>query len=420
MGFAGNYDDGDILIIINAAELVTCRGGVKKGRDMDELGIIEQGAVFIRGGVIQEVGSTADLLDRIQEEGCRVIDAEGKCVLPGFIDAHTQPIFAGDRVEDFFLRLQGATEMEIQRQGGGLERTVLATRQADNDQLKALARPRLDALLSMGVTTVAGNSGFGLDLDTELRQLEVIRELNEAHPLEIVPVFFGVQALPPRYRGSHDEYIAYVTEEVLPLVAVGEMAEFCAVTCEPGSFSVEAARTLLLAAKKYGLRLKIHADGTGWQGGAELAAELGAVSADHLFCATEYGLRRLSETGVPAVLLPLTAFNRNRLYPRDLIERGLTVALSTDFGPECNSGSLPLLLALAVLQLGFTAAAAVTALTANAAAAVGRADRIGSLETGKQADILILEAPSYRYLTYRTGISVVETVIKKGQVVWRK
>ena len=420
MGFAGNCDDGDKLIIINAAELITCRGGAKRGRDMNDLGMVEQGAVFISGGVIREVGGTAELLDRVQEEGCRVIDAAGRCVMPGFIDAHTHLIFAGDQADDFSRRLQGATEMEIMDAGGGFGQTVSVTRQTDRDQLKALARPRLDAMLAMGVTTAEGKSGFGLEPATELRQLEAMKELREIHPLDIVPTFFGAQALPLRYRGGPEDYIAQMVEEVLPLVAVGELAEFCAVACESGAFGPESARQLLDAAQRYGLKGKIHADGAGARGGAELAAELGAVSADHLLCATEDGLGRLAETGVPAVFLPVTAFVQGRPYPRNLPERGLTAVLASDFGPHCNSGSLPLVLALGVLQLGFTTAAAITALTINAAAALGRADRIGSLEPGKQADIIILEAPSHRYLPYRTGVSIVEKVIKKGQVVWKK
>ena len=280
----------DKLIIKNASQLVTCSGTTAKcGSHMSDLGIIEDGALIIEGGVIQAVGRTADVLAGVDLQGCTVLDASGKAVLPGFVDSHTHFPFAGFRPEEYSWRLQGMPYMEIMQKGGGIINTMAATRMAGREELIDLGRGRLDAMLAMGVTTVEGKSGYGLDLDTEIKQLEVMAALDAEHPVDIVPTFLGAHALPPEYSGRPDDYIDFLIDTVLPVVAERRLALCCDVFCEKGVFSVAQSRRLLLAAKKRGLRLKLHADEMASLGGAELAAELGALSADHLLQASDKG-----------------------------------------------------------------------------------------------------------------------------------
>jgi imidazolonepropionase len=414
---------GRRLIIKNAAELVTCRGAApKKGAAMNDLGIIPCGAVIVEGGVIQDVGPTTELVKQV-DESYHIIDAAGKCVMPGFIDSHTHLVFAGYRAEEFSWRLRGDTYMEIMEKGGGIANTVRFTRQAGKDELTQLAFARLDAALALGVTSVESKSGYGLDLATEIKQLEVLQALNALHSVEIVPTFMGAHAIPAEYKGRSGAYIDYIVEQVLPVVAERKLAEFCDVFCEKGVFSIDEARHLLNAAKSFNLQPKLHADEIVCLGGAELAAEVGAVSADHLLQASDYGIDCIVKSNVVATLLPATAFSLREAYARgrEMIDRGAAVALASDFNPgSCFTQSIPLLIALAVLQMRLSPAEVITALTINAAAAVGRADRIGSIEPGKQADMIILAYPSHLYLPYHVGTSIVETVIKRGDIVWEK
>lgn len=416
--------DGGNLLIKNAAEVVTCRGQApKKGAAMNDLGIIVDGAIVAENGIVRAVGTTADILASYNEDAYRVIDAAGKCVMPGFVDSHTHLVFAGYRAEEFSWRLKGATYLEIMERGGGIINTVRATRQAAKAELMALAMKRLNSMLAMGVTTVEGKSGYGLDLETEIKQLEVMRDLAAVHPVEVVPTFMGAHAVPVEYKGKSTAFIRFIIDQVLPVVAGRGLAEFCDVFCEKGVFSVEESRELLEAAKLLGLKAKIHADEIVTLGGAELAAEVGAVSADHLLHASDHGIAALAQANVVATLLPATAFCLREPYARgrEMIDRGAAVALATDFNPgSCFTESIPLVLALAVLEMRLTPAEAITALTINGAAALGRADIIGSLEEGKQADIVILEYPSHLFLPYRVGVSCVREVIKKGRTVWRK
>lgn len=412
---------GKNLVIKNAAELVTCRGiAPKTGSAMGEIGSISDGAMWIEDGIIKRVGTTAAVLSGLDATDAEVIDATGRCVLPGFVDPHTHFLFAGTRAEEFSWRLRGDTYMQIMERGGGIISTVHATREASNEELLAEGSQRLSSMLSFGVTTVEGKSGYGLDAVNEIKQLEVMAQLNREHVVEVVPTFMGAHAVPPEYKGRTDEFVAYLNAEVLPLVAKSKLAEFCDVFCEKGVFSVEQSRKLLLTAQELGMKAKVHADEIVAFGGAEFAADIGAISAEHLLHASDEGIRKMGEAGVIAVLLPATAFclRENYARARYMIDHGVPVALATDFNPgSCFTESIPLVIALAALYMQMSPAEIVTALTINAAAAVGRADHIGSLEIGKQADFIVLSHPSHLYLPYHAGVNCVETVVKRGQIV---
>jgi imidazolonepropionase len=415
------------MIIKNAAELVTCSGyAAKKGTQMADLDIIADGAVIIREGVISAVGKTGELMAGIEADpaypsGFDVIDAAGKAVLPGFVDSHTHLVFGGYRAEEYSWRLAGESYMEIMQRGGGILSTVEATRQASAEELFRLGVGRLDSMLSFGVTTVEGKSGYGLDRDTEIKQLEVMARLDAAHYVDLVPTFLGAHAVPPAYKGREADFIDWLIDKVLPEVAERKLAEFCDVFCEQNVFSVDQSRRLLREAQQAGLKAKLHADEIVQLGGAELAAELGAVSADHLLQASDEGIGRLARKGVVATLLPATAFSLREPYARGrfMIDCGCAVALATDFNPgSCFTESIPLVCALATLYMGLTPAEAVTALTINGAAALDRADRIGSIDPGKKGDLVVLEHPSHLFMFYHLGVSTVEKVIKTGNLVF--
>ncbi|HME42202.1 MAG TPA: imidazolonepropionase [Syntrophorhabdales bacterium] len=413
---------GGNLIIRNAEELVTVSGfAAKKGSAMADLGIIRDGALVIDNGIITRVGPTDEVLTGIDSVRYSVIDATGKAVLPGFVDAHTHFVFGGYRAEEFCFRLRGMSYMEIMQRGGGIASSVEATRSATKDQLIMSGKKRLDRMLSFGVTTIEGKSGYGLDLETEIKQLEVMKALDACHPVDIVRTFLGAHAIPKKYRGDPDGYTDHIIREVLPEIARRGLAEFCDVFCEKGVFDLAQSRHLLEAAGTFGLASKLHADELTPLGGAELAAELGAVSADHLLYASEDGIRRMAARDVVAVLLPATAFSLKEPYApaRMMIDRGCAVALATDFNPgSCFSESIPLIFALATLYMGMTPEEAVTACTLNGAAALGRAGIVGSLNPGKQGDLVVLEFPSYLFIPYHVGVNCVEKVVKKGEVVY--
>ncbi|MDY6790110.1 MAG: imidazolonepropionase [Thermodesulfobacteriota bacterium] len=412
------------IIIKNSSQLVTCSGFEgKQGKDMSDLKIITDGTVVIEKGIIKAVGKTGEVLAGFDEDKFTVIDAEGKAVLPGFVDSHTHFVFGGYRAQEFSWRLRGDSYMEIMERGGGIINTVLATREAKKNELIEAGEKRLDSMLSFGVTTVEGKSGYGLDYDTELKQLEVMSDLNKTHPVDIVRTFLGAHAVPKDYKGREDEYIDYVIEHVIPEVSKRRLAEFCDIFCEKNVFSVEQSRRLLSRARDMGFLLKIHADEIVQLGGAELAAELGAVSADHLLCASEKGIRDMAQKGIVATLLPATAFSLKEPYAkgRYMIDSNCAVALATDLNPgSCFTESIPLIFALAVLYMDITTEEAVTALTINGAAALDRADTIGSIDIGKKGDVIVLEFPSYQYIPYHIGVSTVEKVIKDGNLVFEK
>jgi len=417
------------LIIKNAHQLVTCSGfGAKQGKAMSNLDIIDDGAVVIENGVITAVGKTPDIWPRVEASGHTisefdVLDARGKAVLPGFVDSHTHFVFGGYRAEEFSWRLSGASYMEIMQRGGGIVNTVKATRKASKKELIESGKKRLDSMLSFGVTTVEGKSGYGLDYDTEIKQLEVMAALDTLHAVDIVPTFLGAHAVPEGYQGREDAFIDYLISEVMPDVAARNLAEFCDIFCEQNVFSVKQSRRLLQAAKALGLKLKIHADEIVSLGGAELAAELGAVSADHLLRASDKGIADMAKAGVVATLLPGTAFSLKEPYAkgRYIIDNDCAVALATDFNPgSCFTESIPLIFALATLYMDLTVEEAITALTLNGAAAIDRADTIGSIDVGKSGDVIILEFPTYDYIPYHIGISTVEKVVKQGKLVFDK
>ena len=408
------------IIIYNASQVVTCSGFAgKRGREMNDLHVIEGGTVVVTDGRISHVLRAGEPLP-VDEAGYTVIDATGKALLPGFVDPHTHFVFGGYREEEFSWRMRGDSYMEIMNRGGGIVNTTKATREASEDELFKVGRRRLDAMLRLGITTVEGKSGYGLDRDTEMKQLRVMRRLNETHPADIVSTFMGAHATPAEWKGREDEFIDFNIREMFPLVAKEGLAEFADIFCEKNVFTIEQSRRYLQAAREQGFKLKIHADEIVQFGGAELASELHCVSADHLLQASDAGIRAMADAGVVATLLPLTAFSLRETFARgrEMIDAGCMVALATDLNPGSSfSASVPLLFALACIYMKLSPEEAVTAFTINSAAAIDRADRIGSIDVGKQGDLVLLQFPSYKFLPYHVGMNIVDTVIKQGEVV---
>lgn len=411
----------DRLLIKNVAQIVTPEGKTaRRGRDMKKLKIYENQSILIENGKIRSIGSQPDWEKLVPAD--KQIDARGKAVLPGFVDSHTHLVFGGYRPDEFLWRMEGMSYMEIMERGGGILNTMKATREASEEELVDHSMDFLKKMLAMGVTTVEAKSGYGQDHDTEIKQMKVVQELNRRQPIELVSTFLGAHAVPPEFKDRGDDFIEFLLKEVMPEVARDHLAEFCDVFCEKGVFSIEQSRHLLQEARKMGFKLKIHADEIVSLGGAELAAELHATSADHLLHASDAGIKAMAESGVVSTLLPTTAFCLKEPFARarEMIDAGCAVALATDFNPGSGfTFSVPLMIGLAVIYMKMTAEEAITALTLNGAAAVDRADRIGSLEPGKQADLVILQYPSYKFLPYHTGINIVETVVKNGKVVVR-
>ena len=405
-------------LIITGARIVTPLGRTaRKGKDMDEL-FDEYGSIEITEGKITYVGHDRPHLP----EEYQVIHADGKVVLPGFVDSHTHLVFGGFRPDEFIWRLNGDTYMSILQRGGGILSTVKATREASPSSLRNKTEWFIHTMSQMGVTTVEGKSGYGLDRDTELKQLEVMQSINfdPIRKVDIVPTFLGAHAIPTEYKGREDDYIDFLIREMLPLIKQRMLAENCDIFCERGVFTVEQSRRLLRAAQEMGFGVKIHADEIVSFGGSELAGELHALSADHLLHASDAGIRALADNDVVATLLPLTAFTLREPYARgrEMIDSGCAVALATDLNPgSCCSGSIPLTFALACIYMHLTVAEAITAMTLNGAAAVNRADTIGSIEVGKQGDLVMLDADTPNVLPYYTGMNAVERTIKGGRVV---
>jgi imidazolonepropionase len=412
------------LLVYHIGQLVTMQGkkGPRKGHEMSEISTVENGAVAIANGRIIAAGEEEDVRRKISGLSVREeLNAQGRLVTPGLIDPHTHLVHAGSREHELELKLKGVSYLEILAMGGGILSTVRATRNATEDELYEKARKSLDLMLLFGATTVEAKSGYGLNLENELKQLRVAKRLNEHHPVEIVSTFMGAHAIPPEYKGRPSEYVDLNVEEMLPEVKRQGLAEFCDVFCEQGVFTVQEARKILSAAKEMGFGIKIHADEIEPLGGAQLAGELGCISAEHLLVATDEGLDAMKRAGVIAVCLPATSFNlraNNHARARKMIEMGLPVALSTDYNPGSSpTESLQFVMTLGCLNLGMTPEEVITAMTINAAYAIGRGDVVGSLETGKQADLVIYNASNLAYLPYHFGINHVDTVIKKGKVV---
>jgi imidazolonepropionase len=385
---------------------------------MEELGIIEDGAVAIEDCDIVGVGETDEVLDGFSSS--RIVDASKKVVTPGFIDAHTHFVFAGSRETELELKIKGAGYLEILQHGGGILRTVRDTRAASKEQLLQICEERGRNLLMHGATTIEAKSGYGLNFEGEVKLLEVIKRLNQQGPLSFIPTFLGAHAVPPEYQSRTSEYVDEICEDWIPEIGNRRLAEFCDVFCEKGVFEIEDSRRILETGKRHGLMPKIHADELYPLGGAELAAEVAAVSADHLLFASDQGLREMKQAGVIATLLPaapLTLMLERYADARRMIAEGVPVALGSDLSPSCWLENHQLVIALACYKLRMTPAEALTASTINAAHAVQRAREIGSLEVGKKADILILDAYDYRFLGYRLGKNMVDTVVKHGKVV---
>lgn len=410
------------LLIKNAKEVLTLSSSFQ---DESGLGILPNGAIGVREGKVFWIGETNRLPDDfILGPGGQEIDAKDKVVMPGLIDSHTHLVFAGSRENEFEQRIQGLSYLEIAGRGGGILSTVEATRKASSEELFALGRKRLNRLLSKGVTTVEAKSGYGLSLEDELKILRVMRALQEAHPVDIIPTFLGAHAFPREFQGNKRGYIDLLIREMIPKVAGERLAEFCDVFCEEKAFSLEESRKILETGKRYGLKPKIHADQLTPGGGADLAAEIGAYSADHLEYVSQKGMERLAEKGVTAVLLPGASFSLSmKKYPpaREMIDRGVPVSLSTDLNPGSSmTESLPLMMTMGCLFYRMTPREVIQATTIHAAKSMGREKEIGSLEAGKKADILILDIPNYQYLPYHFGVDHADIVIKSGKVVYHK
>ncbi len=403
-------------LIIKNAHIITPQGtSAQCGRQMSELLKIARGTVEVTDGRISYVG------ENLEEDkpGYQVLDAKGRVVLPGFVDSHTHLVFGGYRPDEFVWRMNGDSYMSIMQRGGGIFNTVRATREASFEDLKVKAEWFIDAMSRMGVTTVEGKSGYGLDKDTELIQLEVMQAVNNDpnRKVDIATTFLGAHALPQEYAGQPDKYIDFLINEMLPLIKSKGLAENCDVFCEKGVFTIEESRRLLTAAKAMGYGIKLHADEIVSFGGAELAGELQALSADHLLHASDDGIRAMQAGGVVATLLPLTAFCLREPYARgrDMIDAGCAVALATDLNPgSCCSGSIPMLFALACIYMHLSVEEAITAITLNGAAAIGKADSIGSIEVGKWGDLVMLDTDTPNVLPYYTGMNSVQHTIKRG------
>ncbi|MBI5778037.1 MAG: imidazolonepropionase [Planctomycetes bacterium] len=407
------------LIIANARELVTVSRSA-------ELGIIHNGAVAVKKGRIAAVGASDDILKSYSSR--KVIDAEDKTVTPGLIDCHTHPVFMGDRADEFELKLKGATYQQIGAAGGGIKSTVRKVRNATKSELKANALKYLNRFIRCGTTTMEAKSGYGLTTEDEVKMLEAIKELNggaigaiNSERPELVPTFLGAHEIPDEYRNNKAGYVDLIIQEMIPLVARRKLAEFCDVFCEKNVFEIEDSRRILKAAQAHGLGIKLHADEFAPLGGAELAAELNAVSADHLMVISDEGMRRMKEKGVIAVLLPGTTFMlglKSYAPARKMMDAGLTVALATDFNPGTSfTESLPMIMSIACVKMKMTPAEALTAATINAARAIRKEKLIGSLEPGKQADMVIWDCLSYKHIPYHFGVNLVDKVIKAGKVI---
>jgi len=411
------------LIIAGCRQLLTCGGAIPKRKaELRDVGVIENAWIASHQGRIvyigPEEGAKAEV--KLSREGTR-IDGGGLVGLPGFIDSHTHLPFAGSREEEFALRIKGYTYQQLAEAGMGIRTTVRATRQISKNALKALCLKRLDQMLLHGTTTAEAKSGYGLNLEDELKQLEVIREAGQSHPVDLVPTFMGAHEVPEEYRSRKEDYIDLLIHKIIPEVRKKDLARFFDVFCEKGVFSVEETERLVQAAQAAGFRLKIHADEFAALGGAELAAKFGAASADHLIAITEAGIQALARSTTVATLLPGVSFflmQEKKAPARRLIDEGAVVALASDFNPGSSMmESMLFVLQLGVFTLKMTIEEALNAVTANPAYALGLQDEVGSLEVGKKMDLVLCEIPSYLFLAYHLGINPIKHVIKNGRLV---
>ena len=410
------------VAVLHASQLVTLAGPNRPrvGHEMSDLAIIRDGGMLIRDGKIGIVGSSAEIKKKAID--CEIVNAIGRVVLPGFVDAHAHPVFAGNRLDDFERRAKGETYEQIAAAGGGIWSTVEKTRAANETKLFEQSKKHANWFLKCGTTTVEAKSGYGLTVEDELKILRVIRRLNEETPIEFVPTFLGAHAVPHEWRQS--EYVDLVIKEMLPRVASEKLAEFCDVFCERGYFDIAQSREILAAAKKHGLKLRIHADQLTNSGAAKLASEMKATTADHLEKIDEQEIAALKAARVQPVLLPGSVYALgSKGYPRarEMIEAGLAVVIATDFNPGSSpTASMPMILSLACTQMKMSPAEAITSSTINAAYSLGRGDKVGSLEAGKLANFSIFDCQDYRELAYWFGFSQTHSVYTKGERVLDK
>lgn len=396
---------GGSIAVVNIGQLVTLAGPVRPrvGAELQELAILHDAGFLVRDGRITDVGSSWDILHKVAPD-MMVVDAQGHCVTPGFVDAHTHLVFAGNRADEFEKRIAGATYQEIAAAGGGIQRTVNLTRAASDEELLSCAHRNRDWMLRGGTTTLEAKSGYGLDCDTELRMLRVIALLNQEGPVRIVPTLLAAHTVPPEFAERRAEYVRWIAEELIPEVATSGLARYCDAFCDDHAFTVEETRTVLESAKRHSLGLRLHAEQFRPGTGAALAAEFGAATADHLETATDETLAQLRHAGVQPVLLPGSVFALSRTqYPpaRKMVEMGLAIVLATDFNPGSSPvASMPFMLSLACLQMRLSPAEALAAATINAAHSLGLGHELGSIEPGKKADFLIHEFHDYRELAY--------------------
>jgi imidazolonepropionase len=408
------------LAVIGASQLVTLAGPRRPrvGAEMRELAIIKDGAMLLRDGRIIQTGVGREIEPLIDAD-CEVVDAGKRVVMPGFVDAHTHPVFAGSRADEFEMRAEGKSYQEIAASGGGIRSTVLKTRAASEDELFVASRRYSEWFLRSGTTTVEAKSGYGLTPEDEMKMLRVIRRLGEGTPLRYVPTFLGAHAVPDEYKNNREAYVDLVVGEMIPQVAREGLARFCDVFCEGGAFDVDESRRILQAAQAYGMGLRVHAEQFSQSGGSKLAAELGAITADHLECAGASEISALKSADVQPVLLPASVLMiGSQHYPdaRAMIDAGLAVVLATDFNPGSSpTPSMLLVLTLASTQMKMAPAEAVAAATINAAYSLGLGDEIGSLESGKRADFVIHDCDDYRELSYFAGIEHPGAVYVEGR-----
>lgn len=406
------------LLVINCSELHTMKGPDRPRvkDEMAETGLIKKGAVAVNDGIVAEVGKTGELKEKYDAE--KIVDASGKTIVPGFIDPHTHLVFAGSREDELLMKIKGKTYMQILEAGGGILRTVKATRDASKLQLKKEMKKRLDTMLKYGTTTAEAKSGYGLDLENEVKCLEVIKEMDQEHVIDLIPTYMGAHSLPPEFENTAD-YIDYCIEEVIPVITEKNLAEYCDVFCEKGVFDAKESRRLLSKAKESGLGLKVHADEIENIGCSPMAAELDSVSCEHVVKTNNKDIKELAKNGTIAISLPGTPFMLmdDQYTPvRKMIDSGVPIALATDLNPNCWTESMQMIITLACLQMKMAPGEALTAATVNAAHAVGRTDR-GVLDKGKTADFLILDIPNHLHIGYHFGVNLVEKVYKNGKQV---
>ncbi len=413
------------LVIKNIGNLITLRGENKPRtrESLKDIGIIKNGIVALNHDKIIYVGEGGLPADIIVDEDTLILDGSGKTVTPGLIDSHTHLVHGGSRENELAMKLKGVPYLDILAAGGGIHSTVRATKEATYEELYNQAKKSLDIMLKFGVTTVEAKSGYGIDdFDTELKQLEVAKKLSEDHPVDIVSTFMGAHAIPKDYKENSDEFVDIIINDMIPEVAKRKLAKFCDVFCEEGVFTIEQSRKILLAAREYGMEPKLHADEIEPLGGAELAAEIGCITADHLIAASDKGIEEMAKKGIIANLLPGTSFNlqTGKFAPaRKMVEAGVPISLSTDYNPgSCPTENLQLVMSFASLIMKLTTEEVITAVTINGAAALGLEEEIGSIELGKKGDIVIFDSPNLEYILYHFGINHVDTVVKNGEIVY--